>query len=263
MIPVVANGVYSYNVKVLNSCATPGPNISAASNTAASCVGGALTATMDVTPTTIIQGDSYTVTILDCLAAANPTIQTLNDDPLTFASLDNDSNWPETFSPIVTETGATTGTFNITIGTTGDVAESGKLHVLSSDTITVDYPSASLSETVTVIPDPCDSTPSAPTGLSGSVTGQNIDLDWDAVTDSDLAGYRIYERVCAKDKSNCTGGDIVAEWFLRNSVGSATTSITLSSDHGNVSQRIYYFKVTAIDTCGTPNESTDSNVWNE
>ena len=39
--------------------------------------------------------------------------------------------------------------------------------------------------------------------------------------------------------------------------------VTLSADHGNVSQRIYYFKVTAIDTCGAPNESSDSNVWNE
>ena len=85
----------------------------------------------------------------------------------------------------------------------------------------------------------------------------------DASPITDLGGYRIYERVCAKDKPNCTGGDIVAEWFLRNSVGSGTTGVTLSADHGNVSQRIYYFKVTAIDTCGTPNESADSNVWNE
>ena len=56
----------------------------------------------------------------------------------------------------------------------------------------------------------------------------------------------------------------MADWFLRAAVDSSTTTIeTLSADQGNLNQRIYYFRVTAFDTCSTPNESAYSNEWNE
>ena len=97
-----------------------------------------------------------------------------------------------------------------------------------------------------------------------------MELSWTAVTQntdnsaiSDLAGYKVYEKVCAKNKPDCTGADIVADWFLRTSVGSGTTSVTVGDDQGVLSQRIYYFKVSAYDSCGTPIESELSDPWNE
>jgi hypothetical protein len=137
--------------------------------------------------------------------------------------------------------------------------------------VSVYYPFASPNTvTVSVIVDPCTNTPKKPTGLTGSVSGNNMTLSWTAVTQNtdnsaitDRAGYKIYEKVCAKNKPNCTGADIVADWFVRTTVGSSTTSVTVSDDQGVLSQRIYYFKVSAYDSCGTPKESELSDPWNE
>ncbi len=273
----LAAGSYSYTVKAINSCAVPGPNVSSNSNTAASCAGATGQATITVSPTTIFRGDSYTVTILDCLAlngAYASTVETINSTA-GFLGFTNTSTAPLTgsinpYNPTITESGAATGTFTTTITTTGNSADTGKLLTLPADTITVFYPFASpTSKTVSVVVDPCTNTPKAPTGLSGSVSGQNMTLSWTAVTQNtdnsaiaDLAGYRVYERVCAKNKPDCTGADIVADWFLRTTV-TGSTSTTVSADQGAINQRIYYFKLTAIDTCATPKESGFSGSWNE
>jgi len=55
----------------------------------------------------------------------------------------------------------------------------------------------------------------------------------------------------------------VKDWFLRTTTDSATTSVTVAADQGNVSQRIYYFKVKAYDSCSVPVESAYSDPWNE
>ncbi len=272
----VAAGVYSYTVRAVNSCASPGPNVSADSNVAASCAGLSGQASLSVSPASIYQGQSYTVKIVDCLAlngAYASSVEVINSTA-GYTGFTNSSTAPATgsinpYNPTITETGPATGTFNITIATTANTTDTGKLLVLPADTITVTYPFANpASKTVSVVVDPCTNTPKAPTGLAGSITGQNITLSWTAVTQNtdnsaiaDLAGYRVYERVCAKGKPNCTGADVVADWFLRTTVSGATTT-TFSADQGNVSQRIYYFKLTAIDTCGTPNESGYSGSWN-
>lgn len=270
----LAAGVYSYTVKAINSCASPGPNVSSASNVAATCAGTSSQATLTVSPTSIYRGDSYTVNIIDCLAinaGYAATVETINGANPSFNGFNNTSTAPGSYAPSIVESGAATGSFSTTIATTGDVAESGKLLTLPTDTITVTYPFASpATKTVSVIVDPCTNTPKAPTGLSGSASGQNLTVSWTAVTQNtdssaitDLAGYRVYERVCAKNKPDCTGADIVADWFLRTTVGSGTVSTILAEDQGNINQRIYYFKATAIDSCGTPKESGYSNTWNE
>lgn len=272
----LAAGVYSYTVKAINSCAAPGPNVSADSNVAGSCAGASGQASITVTPTTIFRGGSYTVKIVDCLAlngAYAGTVEIINSTA-GFLGFSNTSTAPLTgsinpYNPTITETGAATGTFTTTITTTGNAADTGKLLTLPTDTVTVFYPFASpSSKTVSVTVDPCSNTPKAPTGLSGSVAGSNMTLSWTAVTQNtdntaiaDLAGYRVYEKVCAKGKTNCTGGDIVQDWFLRTTA--AGTSATVSADQGAINQRIYYFKITAYDTCGTPNESGFSGPWNE
>ncbi len=272
----LAAGVYSYTVKAKNSC----NKVGADSNTAASCVGNTAQAILSVDKTQLYRGDSYTVTIVDCYAMRTdipvtpPTygdsIQTVNGTDANFNGFTNTSLAPGSYNPSITETGAATGNFVKTITTTSDATDSTKLLVLPTDTITVTYPFATPTfKTVSVIVDPCTNTPKAPTSLTGSVQGQNITVSWTGVTQNtddsaitDLAGYRIYEKVCANGKPNCTGADIVADWFLRTSVTGATSKI-VDADQGNISQRIYYFKVTAYDSCATPEESAYSNTWNE
>ena len=278
----LTTGVFSYTVSVFNSCALPAPTESAQSNTSATCIGASGLGTMSVDKSSIIVGESFTVTVVDCLALVAPydlTIDTLNTG--AFMTFNVTSTWPEAIVPAGTlESSATSGSFSTTINTSGDVGVSTPtplIHslVTGSNDITVSYTWAGNSPlTINVNSDPCDSTPSAPTGLTGdnSANHQNItDLTWNAVTTnddasaiSDLAGYFVYEKVCAKNKPNCTGGDIVADWFLRSAVGPAVTSIaTLSADQGNTNQREYYFRVSAYDTCGTPNESAYSSEWED
>ncbi|MBI5233569.1 MAG: hypothetical protein HY880_04375, partial [Deltaproteobacteria bacterium] len=264
----LATAVYSYYVKALNSCATPGPNVSSASNTAATCVGASSQATMSVAPTSIYQGNEFTVTIMDCYAisgARSGTVETINVSS-GFTGFYTRSLWPETYAPTIVETGAATGLFIKEIDTTGDVGESGKLHVLASDTVTVYYPYASTpSILVTVVVDPCNNTPKAPTNLRDNGTsGNTLRFRWDAVTQNtdnsaitDLAGYKVYEKVTNNSDV------LVRDWFLRTSVGSGTTSTTLSADQGNLNQRKYYLKITAYDSCATSIESAYSNTWME
>ncbi|MBI2412205.1 MAG: prepilin-type N-terminal cleavage/methylation domain-containing protein [Deltaproteobacteria bacterium] len=269
----LAAGVYSYYVKTVNSCADPGPNVSAQSNTAAACVGTSGQATLTVSPTSIYRGASYTVSIVDCLAingAYSATTEVINSTS-GFTGFTNASTAPGSYNPTITETGPATGTFTKTITTTSDVTDSTKLLTLASDTITVTYPYASpSSKTVSVVVDPCTNTPNAPSGFTGSISSNNAVLSWTAVTQNtdssaitDLVGYKVYEKVCAKNKPDCTGADIIADWFLRTTVAAGTTTATLGPDQGAWNQRIYYFKATAYDSCSTPKESAYSGAWNE
>jgi prepilin-type N-terminal cleavage/methylation domain-containing protein len=265
----LADGVYSYTVRATNSCSTP--NVSSDSNTAAECVGAlAGSFTLDVTPASIFQGGSYTVTIVDCEAieGTNSSSVEVINTTAEFLGFTNTSG-SGTYNPTITETGVATGTFSISIGTTDDVMDSTKLLVGTTDTITVGYApplDTAQSTTVSVTVDACSNTPKAPTIQTGSVTGNTMTPAWTAVTlntddtgITDLAGYRVYEKVCADDLCAV----IEADWFLRTTVGSGVTSVALSADYGNVNQRVYFFKVTAIDTCSTPVESADSSEWNE
>lgn len=272
---VPSSGIYTYTVMARNACASPSPKESAVATTAA-CGGSSASATLTVSPTSIFRGESYTVNIVDCYALTGPTglyytsQETIN---LTsgFTGFTNTSTGGGSYGPQITETGPATATFNTTITTTSNPADPAKLLTLASDTVTVTYPYATPStRTVSVVVDPCTNTPKAPTGLTGSVSGQNMTINWTAVTQNtdnsaitDLAGYRVYEKVCAKNKPNCTGADIVTDWFQRTSAASGTTTATVNADNGAINQRIYYFKVTAIDSCSTVKESGYSNEWSE
>ncbi|GEM_PF-6000900 len=269
---VPTDGVYRYTVKALNSCADPEPNVSPDSNIAATCVGMSGQATISVSPATIYRGESFTVTIVDCLALSTgyeTTQQTLNVDS-GFSEFYALSGVPHKYSPSVTETGVATGTFVKTIETTAS-SEADKLQTLASDTITAYYTFASpQTATVNVVVDSCTNIPKAPASISGSKSGQSMTVNWSAVsfnTDdtaiTDLAGYNVYEKVCKNGAPNCTGSNILKDWFLRTSVASGTTSVTLSADQGNANNRMYHFRVTAFDSCSTSNESSPSGVWYE
>jgi Tfp pilus assembly protein PilE len=274
----LADGVYYYTVRAYNSCSTP--NVSSDSNIAAVCVGmSSGSFTISATPASIYQGGSYTVNLVDCGAVQSgfETSQQIINETAGFLNFTNVSSSAggslSAANSKMTETGNATGTFSITIDTTSDSLDTTKLLVATTDTITTQYDptgSAPQSATVSVIIDPCTNTPDAPANLSGSVLGQTITLTWNEVTTNtdasaiaDLANYRVYEKVCANGKPDCTGADIQIDWFLRSTIAAGTETVALSADQGNVSQRIYYFKVTAIDSCSTPVESADSNEWNE
>ena len=280
----LTSGVFNYNVTVQNSCLVPGPNESAQSNTSATCVGASGLGIMSVDNTSILAGESFTVTVTDCNALDPPndtTIEELNAG--TFAIFAVESTWPETIKPTgILETGAATGQFEVTINTTDDVDVSTPtplIHTLTTgnDDITVSYSWAGNSPiTIDVTPDPCASTPSVPTGFSGAMAGvgsnETVTLSWSEVTTNDdlstiddLVGYYVYEKVCGKSDPDCAAADAVADWFLRAVIAADPTPETpaLNADNGNFNNRIYYFKVTAYDSCGTPNESVDSSEWND
>ena len=271
----LADGVYYYTVRAYNSCATP--NVSSDSGIAAVCTGATSGSfTISATPSSIYQGGSYTVNIVDCAAVQTgfETAQQVINGTAGFLNFTNTSSSAggsiSALNSQMTETGNATGTFSITIETASNAADATKLYVATTDTITTQYDptgAAPQSATVSVVADPCVDTPDAPTNLGGSVTGQSITLTWDAVSASDLAGYRVYEKVCegsyAGSDSDCTGADLVADWILVDTVAAGIETTDVTADQGNVNQKIYYFKVTAIDTCSTPVESADSSEWNE
>ena len=262
------NSIYNYTVEAINSCTNPGPMTSVASNDATACVGISGQANMTVTPTTIYRGQSYYVTIVDCYAASGTyatTVDTINGESAFMGFSNTASGSGDSISPTITETGPATGTFPITINTTGNSASNSSatatLYTNPSDTITVYYQHASpQTATVSVIVNPCANTPDAPTSLTGSVSNKTATISWSAVTlntdgtsITDLAGYRIYENVCDSDGDDCTG------YALYQSVGASTTS---NSGIPIQSNKKYFFYVTAFDTCSpTPNESTQSSTW--
>ncbi len=280
----LTSGVFSYNVSVMNSCADPGPNEGAQSSTSSTCIGASGLGLMSVDKTSILTGESFTVTVTDCLALAPPydlTVDTLNEDPFHVFAVD--STVPESIEPAgIKETGAATGQFEVTIHTTDDVDVSAPTPLIltlatGANDIEVSYTFAGNSPIfIDVTPDPCDSTPSAPTGFSGVMAGvganETVTLSWNAVTTNDdtstitdLVGYYVYEKVCEKTDPDCAAADAVADWFLRAVIAADPTPETpgLTADNGNYNNRIYYYKVTAYDTCGTPVESADSGIFTD
>ena len=86
--------------------------------------------------------------------------------------------------------------------------------------------------------------PAAPTGLSADAGDASVDLTWDANTESDLAGFRVY-RSTSPDVS--TDGDGIAGLVTDPSY----------TDDGVVNDRTFYYVVTAVDDAG--NASGASN----
>ena len=91
--------------------------------------------------------------------------------------------------------------------------------------------------------------PAAPTGLRAlEINGTNLTLAWDAVTDLDLVGYRVY--------MNQSGAGASGPWQLVTpSEGMTATGLWVQ---GLLSETAYHFAVTAIDEA--PNESPLSVV---
>lgn len=83
--------------------------------------------------------------------------------------------------------------------------------------------------------------PAAPVNLFASVTGRDVALQWDASTEADLAGYKLY-------RDNGAGA-----WFrINNNLFTDTATTDRSLLNGG-----YLYRVTAVDMVG--NESLPSN----
>jgi hypothetical protein len=98
-------------------------------------------------------------------------------------------------------------------------------------------PTATPAPTATPVPDPA---PATPTGLVASAGDTKVMLDWNDVTESDVAGYRVYHRL--------SGGRYDAPISV---TGSAYTSTGLTNGVTQI------YSVTAVDTAG--HESLFSN----
>jgi hypothetical protein len=85
--------------------------------------------------------------------------------------------------------------------------------------------------------------PAAPTGLTASIDGINIALDWDDNTEEDLAGYNIYRSIASG-----------SGYSKLNAMALIDSQYT---DNTGVGGETYYYVVTAVDTSW--NESDDSN----
>lgn len=189
------NNVYSYYVKATNSCTSPGPNVSDNSNTAAACVGLSGQASITVSANDreagtaglqIYRGDTYTVTILDCLAVSTTNSHNAHTDYINSASSDigagsyascTDHTFKNTsnigngcYAPPLTETGSATATFTTTVRT-GAASDTPNLVVGNGpNEITAYYSYASPQTTmISVVADPCTNTPKPPTGLGLSI----------------------------------------------------------------------------------------------
>ncbi|MBI5599532.1 MAG: prepilin-type N-terminal cleavage/methylation domain-containing protein [Deltaproteobacteria bacterium] len=281
---VPGDGVYTYSVKAKNTC----PNTGAASANETVCIGSTFgQAKITLGTSQIQQGLSYTITLIDCLAAesgheghldyvnsASTDIAAGTTSLKNTATKNTGSTADDTiyYPPALTETGFKTATFQTTVQTSA-AGGAGTLQVNSSDTINVTYPYASNSpQTITVVANPCLDIPDAPTSLSiPTQTDAQVTLRWTKPAASDLAGYEVWRKACKKDKPNCTGGDIQADWAVIDPAvvpSPITTSpvnkIVTPDQPGNFKNYIYYYKVKAYDTCSpTSNKSPYSNTVNE
>lgn len=98
-------------------------------------------------------------------------------------------------------------------------------------------------------PPPSDTTaPAPPTNLTATAGDAQVSLSWTANTESDLAGYNVYQR------SPSSGGGDLANYSKVNTSLLTGPSFTGT---GLTNGTTYYFVVTAVDTSG--NESTASD----
>jgi hypothetical protein len=93
-------------------------------------------------------------------------------------------------------------------------------------------------------PEPDIEPPAIPTGLTATGGDQEVTLNWNANSESDLLGYNLYRAV----EVNGSVSDFVKVNFPTPISGTSYTDTGLTND------TTYYYKLTAVDTSG--NEST-------
>ena len=290
-------GAYSYYVKAVNTC----PNTGDASDAKSICAGGSSDTSIEVSANEIISGESFTVTVFDCLGLSlghelhtdyiNKAFSDISATPGSFTN--TSARTSDVHAPEVTETAIDSGLF-ITTVTTGLAGAGANVDVnpmtgssppdAYTDRIDVSYifgvPPPTVS--VTVTPNPCDTTPSSPTNFRVVNTTGNfgIEIGWNAVTTNiapfasvptgppnpsfpsyDLGGYYLEERVVSD------GGALVQDWQAYDDgtgiVPAGTTTVSFNVNNGKLKDNVYSYRIRAIDTCSPAEESATAGPVNE
>ena len=100
-------------------------------------------------------------------------------------------------------------------------------------------PTSTPTVTPTVTPPPDTTTPAVPTGLTATPASQSVTLIWNSVTDTDLAGYTVYQ-------STTSSGP----WTDITDIQTTTTTTITGLTNGTT----YWYAVTATDTTGNQSD---------
>lgn len=282
----VMNQDNSYYIRTINGCENKPacetaaiPCLGEASNMFTECkgVGGGSVLT-SVTPwSSPLYSDwgGFTITVNKCSAAGNGTSwETIGNVNVASTTKDADiiSVWED----------GDTGTFMGWMQLTTDAgwnSSSDQWYVLvdKTDTVTVSLqegdPLAHVPgspKTLAVVSNPCADIPKAPTFLNGVVDAskKKITLTWGAVTQNtdgtaitDLAGYKVFERVCVTGTGpDCAGANLIKDYGSTPITTTTALTATLASDmSANFSSYDYVFKVMAYDSCS--NNSPEPNPY--
>ncbi|MEN8250914.1 MAG: N-acetylmuramoyl-L-alanine amidase [Bacteroidota bacterium] len=141
----------------------------------------------------------------------------------------------------------TTGSYTVKFEALGYVSETRTIDVLAGD-----YTETDLTLTA-VTPGPV---PAAPvlTSIINPDGGLGVAATWDANTETDLLGYRLYY----------ARNDAMAEWVLaadERTLTAGTTSVIVQSSHDFIVvpdvEHAYHFKLTAVSDTGAESEPSD------
>ena len=266
-----------YKVVAMNSCSSPGPNISPDSNLAVICIGAGVTR-VDLAPSSVV-------------LTSNWSTNTGNKVPVSFdvfkCSRAGNGIFGESITVTVRSTSgpnqditlkedADTGTFyympygtlipmQITSqGSTGGGNQVATLKTNLSDTVTFTDDNTGTASTLTVTTDPACNTPAQVTGVAKSGTsgnGANVKqvIIWSAVTKNtdgstinDLTSYYIYVQMPSQQPA------------LIGSVSGATLTYSIANGKNNNSPYPAGSKViiTAVDSAGKQSANSTAVAFN-
>lgn len=264
----------SYRVFAINTCKLVTPTscdpttqyCSDRSNTWSECIGGGgsllLNALSPVGP--ITAGQSFTITVNNCLLGGNANANDFQDNVTVTSSLGGDAI--TTYS--IPEDAGNTGSFTWAITTkTGTATHPAQIKVAptatQNDTVTVSLAGATGSpRTIAVAYDVCSDIPAKPTGLiktSASVdcnSDKSIWLQWNANSEADVIGYDVYQiapgssiLVCSTNSRTATSCKV----DTKNCLGAAC----------KLNGSNFQWVVMAKDSCATPNVSPPSDTYSD
>lgn len=150
----------------------------------------------------------------------------------SFTAVDGAASGMTSVDILVSETSTTPIGWSLQRSGTGQSAAEFSWADPQADT----YGSVNADQSFGSDPTPVNEPPATPTGLTATADHKRVELTWDANSESDLAGYRLY-------RSQQSGGSYQL-------VASLDAADTAYSDTGLHNDQTYYYVLTAMDTGG-------------